>query len=432
MSGAVSAAFGTGGRRLYAAFAPAFATVYGMLTPFLANMPVFDSNPLGNLIRYFFAAAGLITIAFNFRRVTKNLLGAETLLLGFFVVTILFEVGNAYLTGYVADPYSAVKTIIITVDVYLVAKLLDSKAAVERYMALYCILAVVASIQVIASVFADFFHLRRILMINVSTDPAHPTFLGLGGLLGTIMGGDFRSCFYFSEAGYFGQFLLPAFAYAFQTKRYWSLVVMALAFLGSFSIAALPMAALIILILMLRFGRVGSALIIISGITLSGLLVLDAFNATELAIFAAQDKTGSFQDKYYSLSMAYDIFRNNPLGLGMIDITQFGDRLDPAAGVIMMVLQFGVVQIPLLLMIAGFLFYRGIIVPANDKAAAMALGIGAAMTAALILGPIMKYYTIFMLGALVIYVRIVNGERQNSSVCSSLANSPGSPTAHAH
>jgi hypothetical protein len=415
MSSAVGAVLGTGSRRENLASAPVFAAVYGMLTPFLANMPLFDSNPLGNLIRYGFAAVGLIIIAFNFRRVTQNTLGAETLLLGFFVLTVLFEVGNAYFTGYVADPYSAVKTIIITADVYLVAKLLDSKAAVERYMALYCMLAVAASFQVIASVFADFFHLRRLLMVNVSTDPANPTFLGLGGLLGTIMGGDFRSCFYFSEAGYFGQFLLPPFAYAFQTKRYWSLVVMALAFLGSFSIAALPMAALIILILMLRFGRVKSALIIISGITLIGLSLFYALNATELAIFIQQDKTGSFQDKYYSLSMAYDIFKNNPLGLGLIDITQLGDRLDPAAGVIMIVLQFGVVQIPLLLMIASFLFYRGIIVPANDKAAVMALGIGAAMTAALILGPIMKYYTLFMLGALVTYVRIVVGERRKAA-----------------
>jgi len=38
------------------------------------------------------------------------------------------------------------------------------------------------------------------------------------------------------------------------------------------------------------------------------------------------------------------------------------------------------------------------------------------MGAALILGPIMKYYTVFMLGALVTYVRIAKGENRAASV----------------
>ena len=391
--------------------APGLAAVYGILTPFMANMPLFDSNPIGNVIRYAIVGSGFVLIGANLKRLTANLRGGEILLLVFFLVTVFFEVGNAFATGYVADPYSAAKMILISLDVYLVAKLLDSRAAFERYMALYCALALVASIQVVASVLADYFHVRRIMMINVSTVPGEPVLLGLGGLLGTIMGGDFRSCFYFSEAGYFGQFLLPAFAYAFQTKRNWSMAVMALAFIGSLSTAAVPIAALIILILTVRFGRFKSALIVLTGIVVVAIPVVYLLDHTSLAIFTEQSKTGSYTDKASSLIKAYEIFRNNVLGVGMVDLNEFLLFFDPAPGVIMMMLQFGVLQLPLLLIIWGYLFYFGVVRPPDRASAATALGIGAAMGAALILGPIMKYYTIFMLSALITQIRIVTGER---------------------
>jgi hypothetical protein len=283
-------------------------------------------------------------------------------------------------------------------------------------MDLYCKLALIASVQVIASVFADYFHIRRIFLVPVSTNPDNPVFLGLGGLLGTIMGGDFRSCFYFSEAGYFGQFLLPAFAYAFQTHRNWSIAIMSLAFLGSLSTAAIPIAVLIILIMILRFGRLKSALVVLGGLAIMTILALYLLDNTSLSIFVQQDKTGSYHGKLASLIAAHEIFQRHALGIGMIDLNIFKGRLDPAAGIIMMMLQFGVVQLPLLIMVGAYLFYFGFIHPADRISAATALGIGAAMGAALILGPIMKYYTVFMLGALVTYVRIAKGENRAASV----------------
>ncbi|MES2294527.1 MAG: hypothetical protein V4527_14585 [Pseudomonadota bacterium] len=397
--------------RARAISAPEWAAVYGMLAPFMANMPLFDANPIGNIIRYAIVGSGFILIGANLKRVTANLRGGEILLLFFFVITVFFEAGNAFATGYVADPYSAAKMILISLDVYLVAKLLDSRAAFERYMALYCTLAFIASIQVVASVLADYFHVRRIMMINVSTIPGEPVLLGMGGLLGTIMGGDFRSCFYFSEAGYFGQFLLPAFAYAFQTKRNWSMAVMALAFIGSLSTAAVPIAALIILIMTVRFGRFKSALVVLAGIAIVAIPVIYLLDHTSLAVFTEQSKTGSYADKASSLIKAYEIFRSHVLGVGMVDLNEFLIFFDPAPGVIMMMLQFGVLQLPLLLIIWGYLFYFGVIRPPDRASAATALGIGAAMGAALILGPIMKYYTIFMLSAVITQIRIVNGER---------------------
>jgi MFS family permease len=387
--------------------------IFGALTPVLSNMPVFDDNPLGNVLRLGLALGGIAFILANLARVMRNITGVEWLALTYFIFAIAIATVNAFIEGYGADPYYVAKMLVISLDVYLASKLLDSVKAIELYYRLFFCVAVFAGIQATIGVVATFFGVRNLYLVEVSTDPINSVELAWGGLLGSA-GGDFRQAFYFSEPGYFAQLLLPAFAYALARRRVVGSVLIGFGSLGAFATGTAA-AAVLALLLPLRFGRWRSALGLLIVCGVAAYVVSSAVGHSELLHFTTVNRTRSAYIKLQSLDVGLRVLAEHPFGLGLIDTTVFRGQFDPGPGITMMILQFGVLQLPLLVLIGGYLAYKSLISPPSAVAGAIALGMLGTMAAALVLGPIMKYWLIFLLGAVVTHMRILANEQRRPS-----------------
>ncbi len=404
-------------------YAAPLAVIWGVGCIFLANVPVVDLTLPGFVAKSLFSLFGVVLLAANWRRILANLDGGEVLGIAFFAALCIIASFVSIARGEPFSMYRLVKVLVLNVDIFLVAKLLDSRVAIERYVRAFALVCLLASTQAIVAVVAEFAGVRRAFMLGTVNESGVLTGsfdYAWFGLLGRV-NSDIRTMFYFDEPAYFGQMLAVGLVMMVAMRRLAGIAVIGLGLLTSWAVAAWGGTALALVVIMVRFRQLREMLVIGALIAIGVLLLLPMVERLGTGVvFSLMDKFAagaSGTDKANAFFHLMDYLRNSPFGAGLVDLeAEFNAYFNSSPSPVQLALYFGILSLPCLAMLCLPVVWQGLIRPAGRYGGVLWIGLGGAMVATLTAGPLLKYWMVFLFSALLTLRRVELGEREAAFV----------------
>lgn len=376
------------------------SALYGVVIISLAQMPMFDVTGVGAIVRFTEIGVGLLIVALNFEAITRRYTPGELAFLLAYCGVLGVSTLAATLEGVNPEPAELAKDLFLNVVIYSAAKLLVTEEGFERYMRWYFLICLLASIQAVPTVTADFLGLRQMHEIPISSGDNGGYTLSWWGLLGQ---GDrnFRSNFYFSESSHFAHMLLPGIAYALTRRKALSLLVLLIGFLTTSAGFAGGVLAIMLVASLLRFrpsAPVAVTLAIFLIIVAAAFIIL--FSSSAFFILQLLDRSTSIANKVDTMAYLLVQLRDYPLGLGPINLpAHFGDVVNTSSGIFEVAGHYGFPGLGLIFGVCAFLAYLIFSRREDWRVSASALGVLAVLIATTSHGPFFKYYALFMLSA---------------------------------
>lgn len=396
-------------------YAAPIAAVWGAGSVILANMPLFDLTYAGFAAKTLFSAFGFVIVAANWRRITNNLDGAEVLGIGLFTALAIFASFVAISRGEPFSLYRLIKVLFINVDIFLFAKLLDSRAAIRRYVDAFALICLVASIQSILAVGAEFAGVRREFIVATASNASLVTdyySYAWYGLLGRVAT-DMRTMFYFDEPAFYGQLLAVGLVVMVAARRPIGIVVVGLGLLSSWAVASWGGAAVALVVIAVRYRQLREMLVIGALLLLAALVLLPAVDRLGVGVVSSLfDKFApgaSGSDKANAFLYLFQYLGTNPFGAGLVDLeASFNQYFNSSPSPVQIALYFGVFSLPLFAILCLPVLWQGVINPASRYGGILWIGLGGAMIATLTAGPLLKYWMVFLFSALLTLRRIIS------------------------
>ncbi len=393
------------------------AAAWGACAVVLSNMPIMDATAYGFAVKILLTFAGVVLIAANWRRVFDNLDGGEFAGLTLYGAMCFAASLNAVIGEQDFSFYQLVKLLFLNLVVFLVAKLLDSREAIQTYLRWFMAVVYLSCAQSLVSVFAAAGGMHTALTVTIAS--AGPTFadvkLAWLGLLGRSSS-DMRSAFYFSEPAYYGQLLVVGLALAIASERRIRVAFVGMALASSIAIASWGGAAIALVMIFGRFGGWRQA-IVIGVVGLIGAVAFVYVLAPNLSfidhfVLGKFKEGGSGSDKSIAFLEVLNYIAQHPWGIGMTNLVALDETINAASSVVQLLLFFGLLTLPFLFGVSVVSAWQGLIRPSSKYSGTIWMGLIGAMIATGTAGPLLKYWMVFLLSALLTLRRIELGERR--------------------
>jgi hypothetical protein len=379
------------------------AVIYGIVLVTLAQMPVFDSTTLGAVIRYSEIAFALILVGQNFQLVSRRFSGGEaTFVLGYLAILLISTLAGTF-AGTNPEPAELLKRVTVDLSIYSSAKVIVSEEAVERYVRWFTYVCLFAAIQAVPAVIANFFDVRGLHDIRITSLSEGGHVLSWWGLLGAGTN-NYRADFYFSEASYFAQMLIPGIVYALTRRRGLWLVILLVGFVLTSAAAVGAALCVVMLIAATRF-RLNSRLLVAMGIfaAIVGAALIVLLNSRAAFLISLFDRKGSIENKLASFNYIFLQLQRYPFGLGPVNLPEFFGRsitaVNSANGILDVAAHYGFLGLALALGLLLCLLYLVLSRREDWRVSALALGSFGIFISTVTHGPFIKYYALFMCSA---------------------------------
>jgi hypothetical protein len=390
-----------------------FVGAWGACALFIQSIPLLDLTLVGNLLRVIHAVVGIGLAALLLPRIIRALSGIEAVILLLYVGLVVFAGLHTFFLGETTSAYSVLRLVFMPVLAYVISKSLDSAEAIHRYLAIFYFICLVSAIQAVAAFAGEFLGYRSWGTISL-TGGSFP--MSWYGLLGG--GFRFRTNFYFSEPSHYSHILIPALFYALETRRRVGAVIIYAGLLTTGALISIAATGAVIVLYCLRRGRVFPLLVFLPAVAYAAspqIRILMNF------AFQLLNRDPSAGDKIAGYSYAFSILQDHPLGLGLIDIFDVNVLYPASGGIAQLLIWFGILALPFVFVITGYLTWEALAPKTDHWSSAIAFGLLGSCIATIGHEPWLKYWMIFMLGALVTYGRIARSRRRASRYADPIA-----------